>query len=124
MINIFKNNFMFIFSVAFLMTFATTNIIYDMHTDKNWDEIIAVSQGVLTGHPPWRAFQNRLLMPIIISLLEGLSNPKNEILFVYCVGIFITPCLSMNPYLLPFITGASSPSNSQCSSNTTPFGNL
>ena len=89
MINIFKNNFMFIFSVAFLMTFATTNIIYDMHTDKNWDEIIAVSQGVLTGHPPWRAFQNRLLMPIIISLLEGLSNPKNEILFVYCVGIFI-----------------------------------
>jgi hypothetical protein len=89
MINIFKNNFMFIFSVAFLMTFATTNIIYDMHTDENWDEIIAVSQGVLTGYPPWRAFQNRLLMPIIISLLEGLSNPKNEILFVYCVGIFI-----------------------------------
>ena len=89
MINVFKNNLAFIFSIAFLMTFATVNIIHDMHTDENWDEIIALSQGVVTGYPHWRAFQNRLLMPIIISLVESFSNPKTALLFIYCIGIFI-----------------------------------
>lgn len=93
---------LFILSISFLATFATVNIIYDMHTDQNWGEIISASQGVLTGYPHWRAFQNRLLMPGIINLMESVSNPEIALLFIYCIGIFIHNIILVTIFLKLF----------------------
>ena len=84
-----RSDLVFHLITSFLVTYTTFYIIYKWHTEINWDDLIAASQGVLDGRPHWKAYQNRLLMPFIISQFEYMMSQKNAFLFVYFVGIFI-----------------------------------
>jgi hypothetical protein len=59
--------------IALIGVFAlSTNeyqIFYQTHTVAG-KELISASQGVLSGHPPWRAFQARLLGPLAFAAFE------------------------------------------------------
>ncbi|WP_109478959.1 hypothetical protein [Paraburkholderia sp. C35] len=48
------------------------------------DELLGASDGVLSGTPHWRAFQNRLLTPYLLDLFRHISpNPYNEFAKVF-----------------------------------------
>jgi hypothetical protein len=50
----------------------------------NMDMLLAASDGVLSGTPHWRAFQNRLLGPYLLDLFRNVSqNPYNEFAKVF-----------------------------------------
>ena len=59
---------------AGIMLFAVSmneyQIFYQVHTSAG-RELVAVSHGVLGGHPPWKAFQARLLGPLAFAGFEG-----------------------------------------------------
>ncbi|ACC71451.1 hypothetical protein PPMP20_12630 [Paraburkholderia phymatum] len=51
---------------------------------SNMDELLGASDGVLSGMPHWRAFQNRLLTPYLMDLFRNVSqNPYNEFAKVF-----------------------------------------
>lgn len=73
-----------------VISFATFLIIFEMHPFDNWERIIEASNGVMDRTPHWVTYQNRLLMPYLIHLLQlyGLSD-LNSILFFFFMGIFL-----------------------------------
>jgi len=51
---------------------------------SNMDMLLAASDGVLSGTPHWRAFQNRLLGPYLLDLFRHVSqNPFNDFAKVF-----------------------------------------
>ena len=88
LINI-KNKFLYITISSSIMALAGYLIIYQMNIDNNWQIWESVSSGVVNGKPPWKAFQNRLLMPHIIDFLQIYLNKKQAFLSIYLFGIFV-----------------------------------
>ncbi len=84
-----RPDLVFFIITSFLLAYATFFIVYKWHTDINWDDLIAASQGVLDGRPHWKAYQSRLLMPFAISQFEYMVSQKYALLSVYFIGIFI-----------------------------------
>tara|TARA_A100001015_G_scaffold320651_1_gene447836 strand:- start:3776 stop:4780 length:1005 start_codon:yes stop_codon:yes gene_type:complete len=83
------NKFLFISFWSLIIALAGYLIIYQMHVDNNWKSWESVSSGVVEGKPIWKAFQNKILMPHIISFLEIYLNKKQAFLGVYLIGIFV-----------------------------------
>jgi hypothetical protein len=51
---------------------------------SNMDVLLGASDGVLSGMPHWRAFQNRILAPYLLDLFRNVSqNPYNEFAKVF-----------------------------------------
>ncbi|WP_459708907.1 hypothetical protein [Paraburkholderia sp. 2C] len=51
---------------------------------SNMDMLLSASDGVLSGMPHWRAFQNRLLGPYLLDLFRNVSqNPYNDFVKVF-----------------------------------------
>ena len=53
-------------------------IYYEIHTTVG-EQLIEISRGVLNGHPPWRAFQARLLGPFAFECFELLMQRAQAI---------------------------------------------
>jgi hypothetical protein len=58
--------------VIFAISTNEYQIFYQIHASTGTD-LIEVSRGVLDGHPPWRAFQARLLGPFSFAVFEALT---------------------------------------------------
>lgn len=71
--------FPFIIVLISLAVYQVTRHLYSPH----WQELTDTSFGILSGTPAWRAYQNRLLGPLLVSLISTLGISQVSALKVF-----------------------------------------